>query len=142
VAAGSQRRILIAEDDHEMRTLLAEALNRDGYKVGECSDGVDLLIKLGGVLTPMGTFALVPAPAASEPCDLIISDIRMPFLGGLEILMKLEAIKHPPPVILITAFGDPNTHAHARRLGAAAVFDKPFDTEDLLAKVREIVRHR
>ena len=69
--------------------------------------------------------------------DLIISDIRMPGITGIEVLEGLHAHENCPPMILITAFGDKETHAQAHRLGAAAIFDKPFDIEDLLANVRE-----
>ena len=70
---------------------------------------------------------------------MIISDIRMPGLTGIEILEGLHTLESFPPMILITAFSDEETHAKAHRLEAAAIFDKPFDIEDLLAKVREIL---
>ena len=74
--------------------------------------------------------------------DLVISDIRMPWVTGMEVLRGMRQCLGYPPVILITAFGDDQTHAEARQLGAAAVFDKPFDIEELLEKVRELVASR
>jgi DNA-binding response OmpR family regulator len=65
----------------------------------------------------------------------------MPGVTGLEVLEGTREYKEFPPMILITAFGDEETHDQARRLGAAAIFDKPFDIDELLAKVREILPH-
>jgi DNA-binding NtrC family response regulator len=70
--------------------------------------------------------------------DLVISDIRMPGLSGLEILEGLSKREDFPPFVLITAFGDAATHAAAEQNGALALFDKPFDIDDLVEKVRKI----
>jgi CheY-like chemotaxis protein len=124
-------RILLAEDDYDMRKLLTWSLSKSGYEVIECPDGVHLL-------DHVRTFF---PPAEPEDLDLIISDIRMPGVTGLEVLEGTREYKEFPPMILITAFVDEETHDQARRLGAAAIFDKPFDIDELLAKVREIVPH-
>jgi DNA-binding response OmpR family regulator len=124
--------ILLAEDDHEMRSLLALSLRRAGFRVTSCRDGSDLLSQL----TP---FILHQAPVGF---DLIVSDIRMPLITGLEILEDLPQREGFPPIILITAFGDQHTHERARELGAAATLDKPFNIEDLLALVRESLAGR
>ena len=122
--------VLLAEDDHEMRALLVRALHRAGYEVVACSNGVELLEHLGSYIL---------REEEHEEIDLIISDIRMPGVTGLEILEGLSKHDDFPPFILITAFGDAETHAEAERYGALAMFDKPFDIDDLLAKVRKIV---
>jgi len=110
--------ILLAEDDKEMRSLLALMLRKEGYQVFECTDGLSLLDML------------------SSNFDLIISDIRMPGVTGMEILMGANELDNFPPIILITAFGDKETHMQAERLGAVALFDKPFDIDEMLKKVR------
>ena len=117
--------ILVAEDDDDMRALLGQALRCSGYEVAELSDGLHL----------------VACIASAEPgeFDAIVSDIRMPGVSGIEVLEGLKDFADAPPVILITAFGDRETHELAGRLGAAAVFDKPFDVDDLLAELRRIV---
>lgn len=121
--------ILVAEDDDEMRKLLMYALRADGYKVTDCHNGWEVLVKLE------------PFIVRERPMDfdLIISDIRMPGITGLEILEDVQIHKEFPPTILITAFGDDETHAQAKRFGAAAIFDKPFDIDNLLTKVRELL---
>jgi DNA-binding response OmpR family regulator len=124
-------RVLLAEDDYEMRVLLAMALRKAGYEVVECSDGM-------GLLTHLAAF-LLPDELAREPVDLIISDIRMPGVTGMEVLEGKPEKQAFPPMILITAFGDAETHALADRFGAAAIFDKPFDMDVLLNKVNAIL---
>ena len=121
--------VLVAEDDDEMRKLLARVLYADGYDTVECCDGVDLFAHLE------------PFIIHSKALDFkaIVADIRMPGLTGLEILEDLHDYKGFPPMILITAFGDVGIHARAKLAGAAAILDKPFGIEKLLAKLHEIV---
>ena len=126
--------VLLAEDDEEMRRLLDQALRKEGYDVSQCSNGLSLLDKLGNKLRVPETLGRDP-----EEFDLIISDIRMPGVTGLSVLEGIRLFEGFPPMILITAFGDDATHSKADKLGAAAVFDKPFEIEDLLAKVHEIL---
>lgn len=127
--AANPPRILLAEDDKEMRALLTQVLCKVGYEVIECSDGIVLLNHLSSFFFPNG----------HKKVDLIISDIRMPGITGMEILEGLTNCDDLPPIILITAFGDRETHAEAKRLGAAAIFDKPFEIGKLVDKVRHII---
>jgi len=128
--ATSRRRILVAEDDDEMRALLTWRLANAGFEVAECNHGIDLINRID----PIGE--LVPP----ESFDLIISDVRMPGITGLEVLDDVQRCGTKcPPVILITAFGDQETHRQAHKLGAAAMFDKPFDIGELLTKVDELI---
>jgi DNA-binding NtrC family response regulator len=67
--------------------------------------------------------------------DLIVSDIRMPGLSGMELLHAGREAEAFPPTILITSFGDRETHREARRLGARALIDKPFELDTLIEEV-------
>jgi DNA-binding response OmpR family regulator len=120
--------ILLAEDDDEMRALLVRTMYAAGYDVCECTDGLELMEKSGGCETE------------TEPAryDLIVSDVRMPWVTGLDAVRILCAKEGSPPVVLITAFGDEKVHSFAGQLGAAAVLDKPFDLDTFIAKVREL----
>ena len=69
----------------------------------------------------------------------MISDIKMPGLSGLDLLDTLRRSDWAMPVILITAFGDRETHDEAIRLGAVRVFDKPFELDDLVETALRIV---
>ncbi len=121
--------ILLAEDDEEMRKTLSGVLRTQGYLVDECSDGLALLKIFGA-----------PGLQCHDPgYSLLISDIRMPSLSGLDILEGFHGRPDFPPVILITAFGDEETHVRARESGAIAVLDKPFEVDGLLAIVSQIV---
>jgi two-component system response regulator (stage 0 sporulation protein F) len=116
------RQILLVEDHDELRALLATALRRDGYVVVECSNGDDALDWLGpGVLE--GDLEQMPAA--------IISDVRLPYFTGLDILAGVNYGRERIPIILITAFPDEETTALASRLGARCVLAKPFPLDDL-----------
>jgi CheY-like chemotaxis protein len=124
-----QPRILLAEDDTEMRKLLVARLARAGFHVIECADGYELLDHLGYP-------ALVSQP---DDFDLIVSDIRMPGVSGMEVLEGIHETEWSVPMILITAFGNEDTHQEAARLGAASTFNKPFDIDDLIERIREVL---
>lgn len=121
--------ILLAEDDLEMRRLLSWSLERKGYKVTECNDGIILMKKLG----------LLGPGNGVKSCDLIISDIRMPGATALQVLEIVREFSDFPPMILITAFPDAESQELAMRLGAAAMMAKPFDVEELIEKVEETI---
>jgi DNA-binding response OmpR family regulator len=112
----------VADDDAEMRAMLAITLRHAGYEVIEVADGRELVHYFSACILHTNR---VPKP------DVVISDIRMPGPNGLEILRGLRASNWAAPMILITAFGDDESKAEARRLGAVAFFDKPFDLDDL-----------
>jgi CheY-like chemotaxis protein len=124
--------VLVAEDDPEMRRLLATVLPRWGFDVTLAHDGDELTDLVQRFLH--GT-----SEERSHPPDLIISDVRMPGHSGLSVLEYLRRNDWTTPFVVITAFGDPSTHAEARRLGAARVLDKPFDLNHLRATVLELV---
>lgn len=126
----ARARLLLAEDDFELRELLAFVLRADGHEVVEARDGNELFELLDG------------AQLDDEAYALVVSDVRMPGLTALDVLSRLERGLPRTAVILITAFGDQSTHLRAQRLGVSRVFDKPFDTDDLLAAVHETLVQR
>ena len=121
--------ILLAEDDAEFRAFLESRLRKEGYHVTACTHGINLLGHLNGFR----------AKEPEEHFDLVISDIRMPAVSGLEVLEEMEPRGRMPPTILITAFGDLATHVKAEEAGAVACLDKPFDVEKLLVEVRKVL---
>lgn len=125
-------RVLLAEDDPEMRRMMAGALRRRGFEVQETGDGRELVDALVRAVT--GADELRP--------HLIISDVRMPGHSGLEVLARLRRVDTATPVILITAFGDAQTHAEARRLGASTLLDKPFDLDELCGAAQTLAPPR
>jgi DNA-binding response OmpR family regulator len=124
-------RIAVADDEADTRQLLAAALRQDGHTVTLCENGRELFAQIDAAATVGG----VALP------DLIISDVRMPEMTGLEMLEAMRAARIDVPVILITAFGDDGVHAEAFDLGAV-VMDKPVRVEALRAAVRCLARRR
>jgi signal transduction histidine kinase len=112
-----------------MRAFVADSLRRTGYEVSLAADGA----------TALGYVHACEKLEASMMPHAIVADVRMPDLDGLELLERVRDTQHSPPVILITAFGDADTHARARRLGAVAMFDKPFDIDDLTRALAKVV---
>lgn len=111
--------VLLAEDQPAMRVLVASQLRAAGYHVTEVPDGRELLREL----------------EARHEHDVIVSDVRMPACSGLQVLELVRRADWATPVILMTAFGDRETHEEAKRLGAARLFDKPFDVGELVQEV-------
>ncbi|ALC14947.1 hypothetical protein DSOUD_0147 [Desulfuromonas soudanensis] len=117
-------KILLAEDDSDLRELLAFSLFRAGFSVTTCSNGLELLERLE------------PTPTPGEKIyDLVLTDLRMPALTGLEVLETLHDLPRRPLFICMTAFGDSATHARARKLGASFTIDKPFDIDRLISLI-------
>lgn len=114
-----RRVALLAEDDMEMRLMLSLSLQNDGWSVVECKDGMELLAQIAPLLDGEN----------QAEYDLIVTDIRMPGVTGMEVVEGLADVPECPPMIVITAFGDVETHEHARQLGVAAVLDKPFEID-------------
>jgi DNA-binding response OmpR family regulator len=124
---GLKHRVLLADDDHAMRGLLESALRRAGFEVETARDGTELLERLG------------VAEQNRRAPQLIVSDICMPGLTGLDVLTRVRSHFPEVPVILITAFGDALTHRRAHALGAVEVIDKPFDLGLLCRRITSIL---
>jgi DNA-binding response OmpR family regulator len=125
-------RVLLAEDDQDFRGLLATVLRADGYEVLEAGNGAELFDYVA--------FGLMGGHA-KRSFDVIVSDIEMPGYSGLEVLGGIRDASVTIPVILITAFGDPEKHQAAERLGAR-LLDKPFDLGELEQAVDAALSNR
>jgi CheY-like chemotaxis protein len=123
-------RVLVAEDDREMRRLVVEALRKDGHDVIEASDGGRLLVRLAEVFDRDPTMAAV---------DVIVSDVRMPVCSGLDLLERMFEARWRVPCILMTAFGDDEIRARAERVGAL-LLDKPLRLDELREAVVRLAR--
>jgi len=129
--ATTSPRILLAEDDPELRTLLAEALRRDGRQVLEVGNG----LILDDVIRELS------AQSPDHPHEIVISDVRMPGRTGLSVLETHHGHPWCPRFIFMTGFGDDELRAEARQLGAAGVIEKPFELEELRKLLREVEAH-
>lgn len=127
----SRRFVLVAEDDRELREGMAETLREAGYRVRTAADGRELL-------------SLLTSASQGEIArpDVVVTDVRMPRYSGLDILRAMRLADWRQPVIVVTGFGDPRTHASAAELGATVVLDKPFDADDLVGMVDIVLSER
>ncbi len=130
VAAGSasvkaRKRVLIVEDDGDLRSMLQQLLITEGYECLDAEDGVEALDWLSQV-----------------PVALVVVDILMPRMGGHELIRKMRDTRAwaTTPILLLSGYGD---LAPYRDLPVNGIQLKPFTLADFLAKVREIivVRH-
>jgi len=137
-ASRSPPRVLVAEDDAEMRRLVVDALRKDGYQVSEAADGGGLLIRVAAQRAAIANGDGGDGDALASPIDLVISDVRMPVCSGLEVLAEIRRSCWDVPVILMTAFGDDEAREHAASLGAI-LFDKPFSIDDLRTAVLNVL---
>ncbi len=122
---GLPKRILVADDERSMRELLAIVLRREGYEVVVAENGQSALAVL-----------------AKGHVDLLISDIKMPDMSGVEVLRAAKRADAGVPAIMMTAFASTETAVEAMRLGACDYLVKPFDVDELKLKVREKLEAR
>src|SRR5262249_54882151 len=127
IVTGAARptRILVVDDERSMRELLSIVLRREGYDVMLADTGQAAIDLLG-----------------REPVDLLISDIKMPDVSGVDVLRAAKAIDQDILGIMITAFASTDTAIEAMRLGACDYLSKPFDIDLLRMKVREKIENR
>ena len=117
------RRLLVAEDDEVTRTLLTAVLRKEGYEVREVADGNEAA-RLG----------------ASEDFDLVILDLGLPGLGGIEACRRIRAARSDAVVMFLTASGSELDAVAGLDAGAVDYVTKPFGVAELLARVRAHTR--
>ncbi len=111
------RRILIVDDDAALRDGLAETLGDLGHETLQAADGDVALARAG----------------AAAGIDAVLLDLRMPGLDGMEVLRRIRARRHPPPVAVLTAVPTAGNTIEAMRLGAVDHLAKPIGRADLAA---------
>jgi len=116
-------RILIIEDERPMRTALADVLEAEGHRVLTAADGEEGLQR-----------------ALDEKPDLILLDLMMPRLDGYAVCAELRRLANPVPILILTAKGQLEDRVKGLDLGADDYLVKPFSTEELLARVRAVLR--
>jgi CheY-like chemotaxis protein len=122
-AAGDTREtILLVEDEPAVRQLFMMALTRAGYRVFEARNGQE---------------ALKMFDQYGDSIDLLLTDLRMPYMGGAELAQHLRARRKSLKLIAISGYAGPTEHELD-----ADFLAKPFSREDLLAKVREVLDRR
>lgn len=119
----SGQRILIIEDELPMRTALQDCLEAEGYRVLTAAEGESGLNR-----------------AVTEKPDLILLDIMMPRLDGFALCAELRRLANAVPVLMLTAKGQIEDRVKGLDVGADDYLVKPFSTDELLARVRALLR--
>src|SRR6184192_2979214 len=121
----AQRTILVADDDASIRSLLKQLLSDEGYSVVEATTGNEVVEKVKD----------------TNP-DLVIMDVRMPELDGIEALSKLKVSSPKTSVLIMTAFGSSNNAIRAMELGAFDYITKPFELDKISHTVKRVIEYR
>jgi len=119
----SGKHILLAEDDPHIRLSLSIILRKAGYEVTTAEDGQDALEKIIGLKN------------THNSADLLLTDIQMPGISGMELIDELEKMDIQVPVLVITGYGDKQTVVDLMRRGCADYIDKPFEPQNLLERL-------
>jgi two-component system response regulator AtoC len=117
------KRVLIADDEKNMRWVLGQALTADGYEIIEAADGKSALEAI-----------------TEQPPDLMILDHKMPAPDGMEVLRRIRSKNLMFPVIMLTAHGNVATAVEAMKAGATEYLTKPFDLEELKLSIDKALR--
>lgn len=120
----AKRQVFFVDDEPKIRKVVGETLKEAGLKVGSFACAADCLRELNPIT-----------------CDLLIADVKMPGMDGIELLTEIKRIAPWLPVLLITGYGDIPMAVRAIKAGAVDFIEKPLDKESFLKKVKSIL-HR
>jgi len=118
----AEARILVADDERNLRRVLSAILERGGYEVVEAADGAEALDLLGAEI------------------DVVITDLKMPRTDGMTVLREVTRREPGIPVIMITAFGSVDNAVQSVKAGAFDYIEKPFDQEQIQQIVAKAVK--
>jgi DNA-binding response OmpR family regulator len=116
-------RILIVDDEPHILSTFSFCLEAEGYYVDTARDGAEGLTKFG-----------------KGPWDVVILDIRMPRIDGVEVLRKIKKNSPNTVVIMITAFGNSEVEEKVKKMGANGYLNKPLSPKDIREAIRESMR--
>ncbi|RMF12798.1 MAG: response regulator [Candidatus Dadabacteria bacterium] len=122
--AEATARILVVDDEESVRDILRDFLTFEGYVVALAADGRE------GI-----------EAAFTEPFDLILTDLEMPEMSGLEFLAELQTLRNPPPTIMMTGYGTVESAIEAMKAGARDYILKPFQIEELAHLIERTLDH-
>ncbi|GAB2726321.1 MULTISPECIES: response regulator transcription factor [Comamonas] len=124
--------LLMIEDDERLANMVSEYLAQSGLQVSHMADGASGL-------------AALQEPASGQSPDLVILDLMLPDLDGLEVCRRIRTLNGPAaqvPILMLTAKGDPMDRVIGLEVGADDYLPKPFEPRELLARIRAILRRR
>jgi DNA-binding response OmpR family regulator len=116
-------RVLVVDDDHTVAEVVLGYLRRDGFEAAHAADGLAAL-----------------AVAAAAPPDLVVLDLMLPGIDGLEVCRRLRAERPDLPVVMLTARGEEEDRVAGLEVGADDYVVKPFSPRELALRVRSVLR--
>ena len=123
----THKHILVVDDETNMRNTLAFILEAESYKVTTAEGGRKALQKI------------LEAEEDDRPINLVITDVVMPDMDGLELIDEIRRLKPELPVLVITAYGSEKMKKELKRKGISGYLSKPFKGEELLARVAALL---
>jgi len=120
------KRILVVDDEENMLRTVQFILESAGYRVLTARNGAEALERIRSHGGPGGTV------------DLILSDVQMPGLTGLELIDAIRGLGVRAPVLVMTGYGNREMAEELKRRGCGEFLDKPFEEEELLERVRSL----
>lgn len=126
-AKSREQHVFFVDDEQKVRELVGRILEQAGFRVSCFARANDCLEKLR-------TDRLVVS--LSNPCDLLVTDVKLPETSGIELLAEVKRLAPSLPVILVTGYGDVPTAVRAMKAGAADFIEKPLEREALLSAVQ------
>lgn len=126
----AKEHILVVDDEQNMRNTLAFILEAANYQVTTAAEGREALEEI------------LAARENGRPIDLLITDMRLPGLTGLQLIDELNYLKIKIPVLVITAYGDRSLFLELMRTGCADYLEKPFDYKELVKRVDSLMEKR
>lgn len=124
MAAPVPRRILVVDDEDDLRVLLKDLLVGAGFEVLTASDGQEAIDLIKG----------------NQRVDLALLDIQMPRVNGIEVLKYINEHAQSMPAVMLTGFADLKYAMEAREFGAKDFINKPYRVEDILATVNRVLK--
>lgn len=117
-----KKRMLVIEDDEEMRSMLKDFLEEEGLEIESARDALEAFHKLG-----------------VQSFDLILTDLRMPGSSGLDIIPRIKRLRPETSIVVITASGSEDIHRKAIERGATLYLEKPLRFPELRANIEKII---
>lgn len=118
--SNTMQKILVVEDDKDMRRMIHSILKEEGYKIDKAYNGRHAINKI-----------------KSKNYNMVLLDYKLPDMDGLNVLKEIRTMKKSLPVIMISAYGSPSVKLTAKKLGVYRFFDKPFDLKRLVKIIKK-----
>jgi DNA-binding NtrC family response regulator len=116
----NKKKVLVIDDEEVIRDLLKKVLYKEGYDIYTAANGISALEKI-----------------KTTDYDMLLLDLKMPKMGGMELLAKIKKLNKNPIIIIVTGYGTINTAKEAIKLGYFDYIIKPFNVDDIIIVIKK-----